>query len=50
MPQVLEAIVSVFTKTTPQHMPEYADTTEQHLEAAFDQVCRTNPFLIAFSG
>jgi hypothetical protein len=49
MQQVLEAIVSVFTQTTSQHMPEYADTTEQHLESAFDQVCRTNPFLIAFA-
>jgi len=50
MQQVLEAIVSAFTKTNPQDMPEYVAATEQHLESALDQVCRTNPFLIAFSG
>jgi hypothetical protein len=50
MQQVLEAIVSAFTKTHPQHLPEYAETTRMQLESPCDHICRTNPFLIAFSG
>jgi hypothetical protein len=43
------SVMSALTKTKPQHLPEYAATTEQHRETAFDHVCRTNPFLLAFS-
>jgi hypothetical protein len=50
MQQVLEAIVSAFTKTTPQYSPEFADTTRTQQESPCDYICRTNPFLLAFSG
>ena len=32
------------------HIPEYAATTKQHREGGLDHICRTNPFLLAFSG
>ncbi len=50
MQQVLETIMSVFSKTAPQHIPEYADTTQIQQETPSDHICRTNPFLFAFSG
>jgi hypothetical protein len=42
--------VMSFIRPRLQHFPEYAVTTERHREAALDHVCRTNPFLLAFSG
>jgi len=50
MLQVLEAIASVFTKTNTEHLPEFAETTSVQLESPCDHICRTNPFLFAFSG
>jgi hypothetical protein len=50
MQQVLETIMSVFTKTALEHVPEYADTTHIQLESPCDHICRTNPFLFAYSG
>lgn len=44
MQQVLEAIKSAFTKTAP----EYAALPEEQ-DAALDHICRTNPFLLAYS-
>lgn len=50
MPQVLETIMSVFAKTTTEHVPEFAETTHVQQESPCDHICRTNPFLVAFSG
>jgi hypothetical protein len=50
MQQVLETIMSVFTKTTTEHVPEYADITRVQQESPCDYICRTNPFLFAYSG
>ena len=50
MQQVLETIASVFTKMNPQHAPEFAEITNEQLESPRDHMCRTNPFLFAYSG
>ena len=50
MQQVLEAIMSVFSTTAPEQLPEYAETTQIQLESPRDHMCRTNPFLFAYSG
>jgi len=50
MQQVLEAIMSVFTPTNSRHLPEYADIAITQQESPCDHICRTNPFLLAFSG
>ena len=50
MQQVLETIASMFTKTNPEHAPEFAETTHVQLESPRDHMCRTNPFLFAYSG
>ena len=46
----LPRLVMSFIRPRMQHLPQYAGTTEQHREDALDHVCRTNPFLLAFSG
>ena len=46
----LPRLVMSFIRPRTQHLPYYAVTTEQHREDALDHVCRTNPFLLAFSG
>ena len=46
----LPHFVMSFIRPRTQHLPHYAVTTEQHREDALDHVCRTNPFLLAFSG
>ncbi len=49
-PSVLRAFLSAFTKTKLQHLPEFAATTRGQQESPCDHICRTNPFLLAFSG
>ena len=49
-PTVLRSFLSAFTKTKPQHVPEFAATTRRQQESPCDHICRTNPFLLAFSG
>ena len=49
-PTVLRSFLSVFTKTKPQHIPEFAATTREQQESPCDHICRTNPFLLAFCG
>jgi hypothetical protein len=49
-PTVLRSFISAFTKTKPQHVPEFAATIRRQQESPCDHICRTNPFLLAFSG
>jgi hypothetical protein len=42
--------VMSFIRPRMQHLPQYAATPEPYREDALDHVCRTNPFLLAYSG
>ena len=39
-----------FIRPRMQHIPQYPGTAEPYREDALDHVCRTNPFLLAYSG
>jgi hypothetical protein len=47
---LLRPIISAFTKTKPQHMLDDAAVYREQRELPIDRICRTNPFLLAFSG
>ena len=46
---VLRAFLAALTKTKSQHLPEFAATTRGQQESPGDHICRTNPFLLAFT-